>query len=72
MSMHETSGFCLINISEMYSPVSCLYFVLRLFAKSFWISKSIAGLSSFKSEECRSYVLLVGHPKFRFQTKHCL
>ena len=48
MGMHETSGFYLINISEMYSPVSCLYFVLRPFAKSFWISKSIAGLSSFE------------------------
>ena len=60
MSMYEPSGFCLINICEMHSPVSCSHFVITSFGKSFWISKSIAD-SPF--EEYRSYVLLVGHPK---------
>ena len=49
MSLHEPSGFCLINIGEMYSPVSCSDFVITPFAKSFWISKFIAESSSFEN-----------------------
>ena len=49
MSLHEPSGFCLINIGEMYSPVSCSDFVITPFAKSFWISRFIAESSSFEN-----------------------
>ena len=63
MTLHEPSGFCLINIGEMYSPVSCSHFVITHLAKSFWISKSIADSSSFENSVI--YVLLVGHPKIQ-------
>ena len=49
MSLHEPSGFYLINIGEMYSPVSCSHFVITHLAKSFGISKSIADSSSFEN-----------------------
>ena len=49
MSLHEPSGFSLINIGEMYSPVSCSHFVITHLAKSFGISKSIADSSSFEN-----------------------
>ena len=65
MSLHEPSGFCPINIGEMYSPVSCSQFITTPFAKSFWISKSIAHSFFVKIELYRSYVLLVGHPKIQ-------
>ena len=49
MSLHEPSGFCLTNIGEMYLPVSCAHFVITPFAKSFWLSKSIADSPSFEN-----------------------
>lgn len=48
MSLHEPSSFCLIDIGEMYAPVSCSLFIIIPFAESFWISKSIADSSSFE------------------------
>ena len=39
MSLHEPSDFCLVNICDMYSPVSCTHFVITPIAESFWISK---------------------------------
>ena len=63
MSPHGPSGFYLINIGEMYSPVSCSHFVIIHLAKSFWISKSIADSSSFENSVI--YVLLMGHPKIQ-------
>ena len=65
MSPHGPSGFYLINIGEMYSPVSCSHFVIIHLAKSFWISKSIADSSSFENSVILVLVLLVGHPKVR-------
>ena len=65
MSPHGPSGFCLINIGEMYSPVSCSHFVITHLAKSFWISKSMADSSSFENSVILVLVLLVGHPKIR-------
>ena len=62
MRLHEPSGFCLINIGEMYSPVSCSHFVITHLAKSFWITKSIADSSSFENSVMQVLVLLVGHP----------
>ena len=49
MGLHEPSDLCLINIGEMYSPVSCSQFVITPFPKIFWISKSIADSSSFEN-----------------------
>ena len=49
MSLHKPSGFCLKNIGEMYSPVSCSHFDTTHFAKSFWISEFMTGLSYFEN-----------------------
>ena len=49
MSLREPSGFRLINIDEMYSPVWCSHFFITTFAKSFWISKFMADSSSFQN-----------------------
>ena len=49
MSLHEPSGFCFINIGEVYSPVSCSHFVITPFAKSFWITKSVADSTCFEN-----------------------
>ena len=61
MSLHEPSGFCLINIAEICSPVLCSHFVITPFAKR--ISK-LWQTRLLKLEECRSYVFLLGQPKF--------
>ena len=63
ISLHEPSGFCLINIGVMYSPVSCSHFVITPFTKSFWISKFIADLSSFEKQGIWGSGFLLGHPK---------
>ena len=47
--LHEPSGFCLINIDEMYLPVSCSHCVITPFGKSFWISNFMADSSSFEN-----------------------
>ena len=49
MSLYEPSGFCVINISEMCSPVSCSHFDITPFAKSFWISNFMADSYSFEN-----------------------
>ena len=49
MSLYELPGVWLINIGEIYSPVSCSHFVITPFAKSFWISKSIAHSTTFEN-----------------------
>ena len=49
MSLHEPSGFYLINIGELYSSVSLSHFVITPFAKKLWIFKSIAESFSFEN-----------------------
>ena len=63
MSLHKPSRFCLINIGEMYSPVSCSHFDTTHFAKSFWISEFMAGSSYLKIEQYRSYFFSGELPK---------